>query len=104
MTASARPRPAERAVNAVTAGVVRSAIPAISPRTAKGRPQQAAKVANAEGTRLTPILPVGGKKMAEADKEVATTPGRGQRVEERVRFARDSLPGRRDGLPRGALG
>ena len=42
--------------------------------------------------------------MAEADKEAATTPGRGQRVEDRVRFARDSLPGRRDGLPRGALG
>jgi hypothetical protein len=42
--------------------------------------------------------------MDEVDKEVAVNPTKGGRVEERIRSARDSLPGRRDGLPQGALG
>jgi len=42
--------------------------------------------------------------MADRDKQSAVTPGKGGRVEERIRSARDSLPGQRNGLPKGALG
>jgi hypothetical protein len=41
--------------------------------------------------------------MGDVDKEAAVNAAKG-RLEERVRSARDSLPGRRDGLPRGSLG
>jgi hypothetical protein len=41
--------------------------------------------------------------MSDVDKEAAENAAKG-RLEERVRSARDSLPGRRDGLPRGSLG
>jgi hypothetical protein len=42
--------------------------------------------------------------MADVDKEAAVNPSQGRRVAERLRFTKDSLPGRRDGLPKGALG
>ena len=43
--------------------------------------------------------------MADLDKQTAAVPpNMGGQVEERIRSDRDSLPGRRDGLPKGALG
>jgi hypothetical protein len=44
--------------------------------------------------------------MADKDRRPAVTPkaDKGGRVEDRIRNARDSLPGMRDALPKGALG
>jgi hypothetical protein len=42
--------------------------------------------------------------MPEPDKNNAVTPNRAGRLEERIRTSRDSLPGRRNALPAGALG
>jgi hypothetical protein len=42
--------------------------------------------------------------MADPDKQLAVPSNMGEQSEERIRSARDSWPGRRDGLPKGALG
>jgi hypothetical protein len=44
--------------------------------------------------------------MADKDRRPAVTPkaDKGGRVEDRIRNARDSLPGMRNALPKGALG
>ena len=42
--------------------------------------------------------------MADKDPRPAVTPKAKGRVEDRIRNARDSLPGMRDALPKGALG
>jgi len=42
--------------------------------------------------------------MPEEKTRSADNSAQGGRVEERIRSARDTLPGRRDGLPKGSLG
>ena len=44
------------------------------------------------------------KKTAEPTRRPGAETSTTTRVEERIRSARDSLPGRRDALPKGALG
>jgi hypothetical protein len=42
--------------------------------------------------------------MDEPDRSNSAAPDRNGRLEERIRSSRDSLPGRRAALPKGALG